>query len=221
MILAIDASTTGCSVAVFLEGKVVVSLESKKDRSAAESLTLMIEKVLDLSACKREDLKAVAVAKGPGSYTGLRIAVSTAKGLAFALGIPLLSYGTLDALCYAIPYVDAVDFLCPMIDARRMEVFCGFYDAKTKALVQDISAELVDENSFSDILSKGKVLFFGEGSAKCKGAILHENSVFLEEVIYPEARTACKMVSEKMEKGEFEDLTSFEPFYLKEYMFKK
>ena len=220
MIVAIDASTTGCSIALFSDGKVLASVASRKDRSSAENLTLMIGEVLRLGGISYQDLKAVAVAKGPGSYTGLRIAVSTAKGLAYGLNLPLISFGTLPALCYQVPYWSNVDLLCPMIDARRMEVFCGFYNAKTKEEAFPVEAVLVDETSFSEILNSNKVLFLGEGSAKCREVIKHPNAVFLDSEIYPSSDFACKMVTEKFERGEFEDLVTFEPFYLKEYMFK-
>lgn len=220
MILALDASTTGCSVALFKEGKVEFTLASRMDRSAAENLTLMIEQALRFTGAVFGDLQAVAVAKGPGSYTGLRIAVSTAKGLAFGLGIPLISFGTLPALCYQQSFTDGADLLCPMIDARRMEVFCGFYDARNKTEKVPVEAVLVQPDSFGEILDRNRVLFFGEGSAKCQAVLTHPNARFADAIHYPTAESACAVVSEKWERGEFEDLVTFEPFYLKEYMFK-
>lgn len=220
MILAIDASTTGCSVALFKEGKVVFTLASRVDRSSAENLTLMIEQALRFGGAAFGDLKAVAVAKGPGSYTGLRIAVSTAKGLAFGLGIPLISFGTLPALCYQHDFTEGIDLLCPMIDARRMEVFCGFYDAAEKTERVPVEAVLVQPDSFREILDHNRVLFFGEGSTKCREVLTHPNARFAVSVQSPSAEFACKIVSDKWERGEFEDLVTFEPFYLKEYMFK-
>lgn len=220
MILAIDASTTGCSVALFRERKVLVSLASRIDRSSAENLTLMIEQVLRFGGITFGDLQAVAVAKGPGSYTGLRIAVSTAKGLAFGLDIPLIAFGTLPALCYQQEFTEGIDLLCPMIDARRMEVFCGFYDAEDKTEKIPVEAVLVREDSFLEILDRNRVLFFGEGSAKCKDVLAHPNARFAASVQSPLAESACKIVSDKWERGDFEDLVTFEPFYLKEYMFK-
>lgn len=220
MILAIDASTTGCSVALFQEGKVLFTLASRIDRSSAENLTLMTEQALRFSGGTFGDLKAVAVAKGPGSYTGLRIAISTAKGLAFGLGIPLISFGTLPALCYQQEFTEGIDLLCPMIDARRMEVFCGFYDAREKTEKVPVEAVLVQPDSFREILDQNRVLFFGEGSAKCREVLTHPNARFAASVQSPSAEFACKIVSDKWERGELEDLVTFEPFYLKEYMFK-
>lgn len=220
MILAIDASTTGCSVALFKEGKVEFTLASRIDRSAAENLTRMIEQALRFSGITFSDLQAVAVARGPGSYTGLRIAVSTAKGLAFGLGIPLISFGTLPALCYQLSFTEGTDLLCPMIDARRMEVFCGFYDARDKTGKVPVQAVLVQPDSFREILDVNRVLFFGEGSVKCREVLTHPNARFAGAVHYPSAEAACALVSAKWERAEFEDLVTFEPFYLKEYMFK-
>ncbi|MCD8539855.1 MAG: tRNA (adenosine(37)-N6)-threonylcarbamoyltransferase complex dimerization subunit type 1 TsaB [Leadbetterella sp.] len=220
MILALDASTTGCSVALFKEGEVVFTMASRIDRSSAENLTLMMEQTLRFGGAAFGDLKAVAVAKGPGSYTGLRIAVSTAKGLAFGLGIPLISFGTLPAMCYRQDFTEGIDLLCPMIDARRMEVFCGFYDAREKTEKVPVEAVLVGPDSFAEILEHHRVLFFGEGSAKCREVLTHPNACFAPSVQVPAAEFACKIVSEKWGRREFEDLVTFEPFYLKEYMFK-
>lgn len=221
MILALDSSTTGCSVAVFEEGKVMVSVTSRKDRSAAENLTTMIEQALGLVGIDRSGITAVAVAKGPGSYTGLRIAVSTAKGLAYALGVPLISFGTLEALVHSVQEAGRYKYLCPMIDARRMEVFCGVYDAASLAPVGPTEALLIDAFSLGEYLEEGPVLFLGEGSEKCKGVIQHPNARFLDKVLYPDVQAAAVLVGRRWEEKAFEDLVSFEPFYLKEYMFKK
>lgn len=219
MILSIDSSTSGCSVALFHNGVILGSEISSEERSAAESLTLMIERILKQSGISFSQLEAVAVAKGPGSYTGLRIAVSTAKGLAFGLKIPLISYGTLDAMCFQVAENPA-RLLCPMIDARRMEVFCAFFDGQSKQAVSDVEAVLVEERSFEEILGSGEVLFFGEGSAKCKDVIKHKMASFYECPVFPTAASALEIVESKFRNKEFEDLVTFEPFYLKEYMFK-
>lgn len=219
MILSIDASTTGCSVALVKNGFSPVSLHSKIQHSSAENLTLMIERLMHSAGLAYADLKAIAVAQGPGSYTGLRIAVSTAKGLAYALDLPLIAYATLRAMAYQIKYTAGVDLICSMIDARRMEVYCGFYDAQSKEEYKEVEAVIVDENSFAALLDDKKVLFIGEGSQKCKGVINHSNAFFIEEVIYPEASFSAKIIQQKWETKDFEDLEIFEPFYLKEYLF--
>jgi tRNA threonylcarbamoyladenosine biosynthesis protein TsaB len=219
-ILSIEASTTGCSVALFDGENLLSSIESRIDRSSAELLTTLVEQVMMIAKIDKHDLDTIAVAKGPGSYTGLRIAVSTAKGLAFSLDKPLLSFGTLDAMCYQVNGYGADTLLCPMIDARRMEVFCAFYDGEEKTQKIDVEAVIVDEESFKDILSNRKVLFFGEGSAKCKDVLRNINAHFVSELIIPSAAFSGKICFDKYQKGQFEDLTLFEPYYLKEYMFK-
>jgi tRNA threonylcarbamoyladenosine biosynthesis protein TsaB len=219
MILSIDASTTGCSVALFDGDTLISSAESRIERSSAEMLTTLIDNVLSTAKVEKGDLDAIAVAKGPGSYTGLRIAVSTAKGLAFALDKPLLSFGTLEVLAHQIIGVSE-ELICPMIDARRMEVYAAFFENKTKKMVSEVEAIIVEAKSFGQTLDKHKVLFFGEGSAKCKDVIAHPNARFLDESILPSAAYSGKICFEKYTKGDFEDLTLFEPNYLKEYMFK-
>jgi tRNA threonylcarbamoyladenosine biosynthesis protein TsaB len=134
MIISIDASTTGCSVALFDGPELISAAESRIERSSAEMLTSLVDHVLFTAKVRKNNLDAIAVAKGPGSYTGLRIAVSTAKGLAFALDKPLLSYGTLDVLVQQV-YGISQQLICPMIDARRMEVYAAFYDSSTKKKV--------------------------------------------------------------------------------------
>lgn len=219
MIISIDASTTGCSVALFDGPELISSAESRIERSSAEMLTSLIENVLLTAKVCKDSLHAVAVAKGPGSYTGLRIAVSTAKGLAFALDKPLLSYGTLDVLTQQV-YGISQQMICPMIDARRMEVYAALYDSSTKKKVSDVEAIIVDNQSFNEVLEKNTVLFIGEGSAKCKGVIEHPNAEFLEDVILPSAKYSGRICFEKYGNGDFENLIMFEPNYLKEYMFK-
>ena len=219
MILSIDASTTGCSVGLFDGFSLVSSAESRIDRSSAEMLTTLIDNVLKTAKVEKKELHAIAVAKGPGSYTGLRIAVSTAKGLAFALDKPLLSFGTLDLLAHQV-FGFSGDLLCPLIDARRMEVYSAFFDASSRQIASDVEAVVIDSNSFQDILARNKVLFFGEGSAKCEEVIKHPNAQFLHETILPSAVFSGKICYDKYVSGDFEDLTLFEPNYLKEYMFK-
>jgi tRNA threonylcarbamoyladenosine biosynthesis protein TsaB len=219
MILSLDASTTGCSVALFDGFNLVSSAESRIERSSAEMLTTLIDNVLKTAKVDKKELDAIAVAKGPGSYTGLRIAVSTAKGLAFALDKPLLSFGTLDSLAHQV-FGFSGDLLCPLIDARRMEVYCAVFDASSRKITSEVEAIIIDSDSFKEILDNNKVLFFGEGSAKCEEVIKHPNAHFLSEIILPSATFSGKICYEKYISGDFEDLTLFEPNYLKEYMFK-
>ncbi len=219
-ILSIDASTNGCSVAVFENESLLASSESRTERSSAEYLTTMIDHVLEIGRVAFAQLDAIAVAKGPGSYTGLRIAVSTAKGLAFALDKPLLSYNTLTGLVSQIADIkDDTDLFCPMIDARRMEVYCGFFDKNGRQVIET-TAEIIEEESFKDILDKNIVTFIGEGSKKCIGVINHPNARFIENTFFPSAKYSGKLCFQKYTSGEFESLEEFEPYYLKEYMFK-
>jgi tRNA threonylcarbamoyladenosine biosynthesis protein TsaB len=220
-LLSIDASTVGCSVAVFQNSNLLACQETQVERSAAELLTTMIAEVTAQANIKISDLAAIAVAKGPGSYTGLRIAVSTAKGLSFGLDLPLISYSTLDGLVQQVKD-KSVDFdlLCPMLDARRLEVYCALYDANSLLPITDITAEILHEKSFSELLKNKKVLFFGEGSEKCKSIFTSLNAKYLEEIIYPSAKYSGDLIFKKYQDMAFEDLILFEPFYLKEYMFK-
>jgi tRNA threonylcarbamoyladenosine biosynthesis protein TsaB len=219
-ILSIDASSSGCSVALFEDNVLLSSSEIIVERSAAEYFTILIEQVLGNAKTSMSELDAIAVAKGPGSYTGLRIAVSTAKGLCFVLNKPLISYTTLEGMVQQVLLKENFDLLCPMLDARRMEVYSAFYHAKTKENSIEISADIIDENSYFDLLENNRILFFGEGSKKCQSILIHKNAYFLESEIRPQASFSGSIIFNKFKIKLFEDLISFEPFYLKEYLFK-
>lgn len=170
---------------------------------------------------KPADLDAVCVSKGPGSYTGLRIGVSAAKGLCYGLGIPLLSVGSLESMAHwatsSFKQVLAdVAFLCPMIDARRMEVYTQLFDASLNEL-QPVTAEIIDESSFSSVLEKGKVAFLGDGAAKCKEVINHPNAVFIDD-FNPSAQGMIALAEQKFVEKQFEDVAYFEPYYLKDFV---
>ena len=159
-------------------------------------------------------IDAVAVSKGPGSYTGLRIGVSTAKGFCFAFNKPLISIDTLTSLSYSITIEEG--FIVPMIDARRMEVYsCVFNDKHQKE--RAIKAEIIDDNSFNAYLSENKVYFLGDGSQKCKEIITHKNAVFVDDK-YPSAKEMAILSYEKYKKSDIEDVAYFEPFYLKDFI---
>lgn len=220
LILAIDASTKGCSVAIFKQGELVTSSELFSDRSSSGMLTTLVSQAAAAADITLHDLDAIAVAKGPGSYTGLRIAVSTAKGLCFGLDKPLLSYNTLEAMTHQLTGIN--DLLCPMLDARRMEVYCALYDGADKQEVSETQALIVDEQAFAETLKDKRIFFFGEGAVKCKPVLEGSpNAAFADELIHPSARFAGKIISGRFERGEFEDLAGFEPFYLKEFMVAK
>lgn len=190
-------------------------------------LTSLIEHVVKISNLTYQDLSAIAVAKGPGSYTGLRIGVSTAKGLCYTLEKPLIAINTLEAMAHQIQQTDFPTFrlsdhltlLCPMIDARRMEVYCAVYEGITKQEIELTQAKIIDETSFADLLGNHKIVFFGDGAEKCQKVFDgNQNAIFLEQNIYPSAKTLGILAFEKFKNQHFEDVVEFEPYYLKEFM---
>ena len=221
MILNIETSTNVCSVALSSGSKVIVSRESPAERSHASVLTVFIDEVMKEAGKNYSELSAVSVSKGPGSYTGLRIGVSAAKGICYGADVPLVAVDTLRLMAagvYDTNRDDLIDgtLLCPMIDARRMEVYTALYDVSGN-MVREIRAEIIDENSFAHYLEKGKVLFFGDGSAKCREIIQHPNAAFIEG-IYPSAGRMANLSHQALSKKDFEDTAYFEPFYLKDFI---
>lgn len=219
LILSIDTSTANCSVALHRAGILLGCYELLTERTSAAMLTTLIGDIVEQAGHKLSQLDAVALAKGPGSYTGLRIAVSTAKGLCFALDKPLLSVNTLAAMAEQVrAFFPKDQLLCPMIDARRMEVYCAFYDI-TGQEVQATSAQIIDQNSFADWLKQKPVVFFGDGAAKCRVRLgEHTNALFPDITVVPSARTVGYLATIAYVERSFEDLVTFEPFYLKEFM---
>ncbi len=221
-ILNIETSTEICSVAIGQNGKIMDFLESHEAKDHARVLTLLIDNILKKNHIEREDLAAVAVSKGPGSYTGLRIGVSTAKGLAYGLKIPLLAVSTLRAMAERILDVRSTvsypenTWLCPMIDARRMEVFLAFFDLHGEQMT-NIRAEVIGEHSFSDLFRERKILFFGTGSEKCKKVLTEDHALFLDGV-YPRADYMVSLSYGFFRHQKFEDIAYFVPFYLKEFV---
>jgi tRNA threonylcarbamoyladenosine biosynthesis protein TsaB len=220
VILSLETSAKVCSVAVHENDTLLATAEVHISQSHASKLAPLTKQVIKLAGISFGQLDAIAVSAGPGSYTGLRIGVSTAKGLCFALGIPLVSVNTLELLAFQMSKILRTDrLLCPMIDARRMEVYCRLTDSNLNEVIP-IGAMVVDELSFTDILEKNSVLFFGDGATKCRSVISHQNAIFIEGV-YPMASQLGFRASEKFEREETEDLLNFEPFYLKEFLTKK
>ena len=216
LILSIETATQACSVALSYEGKLVACQTLCIERSHAESLLPMIVHLLAMSPYTKEDLAAIAISEGPGSYTGLRIGVSTAKGLAYGLGTPLFAINTLAAMARGVaPYNLGGALLCPMIDARRMEVYCMILDATGKEVLVAPHPHVVTENSFCSWLEERPVLFFGDGAAKCQPVLGgHRHAVFLDD-IYPSAQHVGALAYHKLQQKVFADLASFEPMYLK------
>ncbi len=225
-ILNIETATEVCSVNLARDGEILVEKESLEGLNHSRLLTVFIDEIFRENSFEPAQLDAVAVSKGPGSYTGLRIGVSVAKGLCYSLGIPLIAVGTLDALGkytaarrdkYVPESINAENALfCPLIDARRMEVYTALFNAKGEKIEQ-VSAKIVDENSFSEYLIRHPVLFFGNGSEKCKPALTHSNALF-SGPLKASARFMIKLAEEKYNNNDSEDVAYFEPFYLKNFI---
>ena len=219
LLLSIDTSTRGCSVALHQDGGLLADYELYTDRSSSAMLTTLISSTVEHAGYTLQDLDAVAIAKGPGSYTGLRVGVSTAKGLCYALDKPLIAINTLEAMALQVKSFFLKDFLfCPMIDARRMEVYASVFDSEI-TIIEPTKAVILQEDSFEDLLKLNKVVFFGDGAAKCKPLFENNpNAFFISDEIRPSAKTVGKLAFKSFEKGEFEDLVTFEPYYLKDFM---
>lgn len=223
LILNIDTSTTVCSVALAKDGVVVSYKEVNEGYTHAENLTLFVQEVLKKSKYTLKDIDAFAVSKGPGSYTGLRIGVSSVKGFCFALQKPLIAIDTLKAMTNgAISQISNLkspipNYFCPMIDARRMEVYCAIYDKNLHEKIPT-SAVIIDENSFSEILEKNQIVFFGDGAEKCREKLSHHKNALFIENIYPSAIAMAELSEQAFANNKFEDVAYFEPFYLKEFV---
>ncbi len=223
LILNLETATTVCSVSLAKDGKLIALKEQNGNYSHAENLTLFIENVCKQGNVKLSDIEAIAVSKGPGSYTGLRIGVSTAKGLCYSLDKPLIAVDTLKYLAISVSNSLKSDishltsYFCPMLDARRMEVYCAIYDS-SGSVVKPTAAEIIDEHSFSDILKTNKIFFFGDGSAKCKETFSqNSNAVFIDDVV-PSAKDMITLSEQAYNAKQFEDVAYFEPFYLKDFV---
>ncbi len=216
MILSIETATKVCSVALHRHGALLGFQELFLEKSHSTHLAVMIEQLLSNCQVEMGNLEAIAISKGPGSYTGLRIGVATAKGLCYALDIPLLGVNTLIAMAHQLVEIPlSVDYLCPMIDARRMEVYCTIVN-KDFEVESGTDAVVVNEESFQEWRQQGKVLFFGNGAEKCQKLLQGTNSVFMRGH-HPTATSMGPLAAAKFVKGAFEDLSYFEPFYLKEF----
>jgi tRNA threonylcarbamoyladenosine biosynthesis protein TsaB len=214
LILNIETSTKNCSVSLSNNGKTVHSKElSEAGFSHAEKLHVFIEEVLRESKLTFKHLSAIAVSKGPGSYTGLRIGVSAAKGLCFALDIPLISVDTLQVLASQAEVQNGL--IVPMIDARRMEVYSAIFN-KNYNKIREVQAQILDENSFSEI--EETVYFVGDCNEKAKIVLTKNNFVFLDDKFYPSANEMSILSLEKFQNNDFEDVAYFEPFYLKDFL---
>ena len=219
VILNLETSTKNCSVCISRGVEVLSLVEQSSDQYIhSEKLHLFIQEAFRESGLESADLDAVAVGKGPGSYTGLRIGVSTAKGFCYALGIPLIAEDGLSILVQSFlshRQIGASDQIVPMLDARRMEVYRAVYNGTGKKLLP-IEAQVVDESSFTD-LTAGQVHLIGDAVEKCS-AVLSDTRFVFHDVKYPSAHSLAQLANVKFEKRQFEDVAYFEPFYLKDFV---
>lgn len=227
-LLFIETSTRVCSVGVARDGELLsVQEDHSTNYSHSAVLTVFIEKVLKDAGLAPGDLNGVAVSQGPGSYTGLRIGVSAAKGMCYALDIPMLAIDTLQAmacLCLekksaelqALPHPELPLLLCPMIDARRMEVYHAVFDPRLRK-VEPTQARVVGQGSFDELLKDHRMAFFGDGASKCIPVLDHPNAVVFEDIL-PSVKGMVPQAMEKLERSDFVDVAYFEPFYLKDFV---
>jgi tRNA threonylcarbamoyladenosine biosynthesis protein TsaB len=223
MILCLETSTAICSVALCDNGKPVAVRESKGDKSHASQLTPFIIDILSEAGISAADVDAVAVSKGPGSYTGLRIGVSTAKGIAYGASVPLIGIETTYSMFCGIgdetreKYgVSDSSLYVPMLDARRMEIYYAVYSGRGEA-VREIRAEVIDAMSFMDIPEEVRILFFGDGASKCRSVLKRRNIAFADEFNIS-ASYMCRPAFRALQDKRFEDIAYFEPFYLKDFI---
>lgn len=222
-ILSIETSTDVCSVAVAQDNHVIFRNEDFNGPSHAVQCGLFVDEALSFAESHAIPLDAVAVSEGPGSYTGLRIGVSMAKGVAYGRNVPLVALPTLQLLCVPVllyhEEIPENSLLVPMIDARRMEVYSAIYDRSLKEIRQ-IQANIVDGETYFEYLERGPVVFFGNGSSKCKEVISHPNAIFIDN-IHPLACNAAPLAEQRLRRNEIASTAYFEPFYLKEFQATK
>jgi len=225
LLLSLETSTHSFSCALHQDEKLIAVKESLENQTTASLLTVIIDQLFKDAGLQKDQLSGVIVAAGPGSYTGLRIGVATAKGICFALSVPLISVNTLSLMAqqFVMQFSREYDlenvFLCPMLDARRMEVYCLLTD-KAGQIFEPTQAKVIDEWSFCELLDQKEIYFFGEGSDKCNKSIDHVNAKFVSE-IKPSASSLGVIGFQKFKNNEFENADLFEPFYLKDFVIKK
>ncbi len=221
-ILNIDTSTDVCSVAVSENGACIFSKEDHSGPNHAVNLGVFVDEAMSFTDNHAIPFDAVAVSAGPGSYTGLRIGVSMAKGICYARDLKLISVPTLETMCVPLLLGEKIEeddaLLCPMIDARRMEVYAQVFDRSLK-VVRDIQADIVDADTYRSLLDKHVVYFFGNGAEKCRNAINHENARFISG-IEPLAKNMFPLAEKRFLNDKFEDVAYFVPFYLKDFVAK-
>ncbi len=219
LILNFDTSTKICSVALTEEEKILSFRENNEGRNHASLLTVFIDEVLKEAGKSASELDAIAVSKGPGSYTGLRIGISTAKGMAYALDIPVMAIPTLKIMAHGYLSLHSVEentLLCPMIDARRMEVYTEFYTRNLKVF-REAGADIIEPHSYRDIRKDHKMIFFGDGAAKCQN-VLEGKEIIIDKTYNISSLHMPLLSKEYFEQRNFENVAYFEPFYLKDFI---
>lgn len=220
-ILNIETSTTCCSAAITIDGKPVASVEQLANANHASQLPVFIQQLLHEANVNDWHLDAVALSQGPGSYTGLRIGASTAKGICYGLNIPLIPVDTLQVLCASVPSGVLPDnaLLCPMLDARRMEVYAALYQQQGTQLstISEVQAMIIDADAFAQTLAQQPIYFFGNGAAKCQSVITHPNAHFVDNVV-PQAQCMGLLAEMQHNSLDVKQMAYYEPFYLKEFV---
>lgn len=216
ILLNLETATTNCSVSISKDDQIIALKENNAENySHSEQLHIFIKEALQEASLSFSDIDAVSISKGPGSYTGLRIGVSAAKGLCFSLDVPLISIPTLESMARQVE-LQAGEMVIPVLDARRMEVYSCVYDADYQE-IRETRAEIIDEGSFAEYASASKVYLIGSGAEKCRGVLEHPNFQF-EETIVPSAREMAPLAFKKFQAKQFEDVAYFEPYYLKDFV---
>lgn len=214
LVLCIETATAVCSVALGKDGVLIAERKNTVGQNHAKLLSVLIQELFEESNLNFKDLDAVAISQGPGSYTGLRIGTSVAKGICYALEIPLIAINTLQALANQT-FIPSSSLRCPMIDARRMEVYCQLFDASLNPL-SEVSAKILDEDSFSELFEKQSITFFGDGSSKFGEICKHANASFIEAIV-PLASQMISLAERAYKDCDFADVAYFTPFYLKNF----
>lgn len=222
LMLLIETATAVCSVGIARNGEILALRESHEQRSHAEMITVLISDCMQEAAVSFDELDALAVSKGPGSYTGLRIGVSTAKGICFAKDIPLIAIDTLEAMAHGFQQhtsytASAADLLIPMIDARRMEVYAAVF-SQTLQRIEPTTAKIIDEHHFSDYTAHHQLWLFGDGASKCSSVLGQNPAIHIVGDFYPSTAFMAMLAHHAFLAQRFEDVAYFEPFYLKDFV---
>lgn len=224
MILCLETATPSCSVALVHNGEVLACEEDPKGQNHSEKITLFIDSVMKKAGISYDQLDAVAVSMGPGSYTGLRIGVSTAKGICYAVSKPLIAVETLEAMAYGGSAVISSErserrnlLLIPAIDARRMEVYAAIFDENVNK-IKDTEAVIIDENSFADLKKDHHLYLFGDGADKCAEIFANDDKITVVKDFYCSAKYMNTIAQQKFNNDDFVDVAYFEPFYLKDFV---